>query len=61
VLPPVIEVAFRRTPAARKGWDAMTTTQRRNSLLAVFYYQSPEAREKRVRKLVEECLKVASR
>jgi len=30
-------------------------------LLAVFYYQSPEAREKRVRKLVEDCLKVASK
>jgi hypothetical protein len=30
-------------------------------LLAVFYYQSPEAREKRVRKLVEDCLKVAGK
>jgi uncharacterized protein YdeI (YjbR/CyaY-like superfamily) len=60
-LPPVIEVAFRRTPAARKGWEAMTATQRRSSLLAVFYYQGPEAREKRVRKLVEDCLKAAGR
>jgi len=60
-LPPVMEVAFRRSPAARKGWEAMTKIQRRNGLLAVFYYQSPEAREKRVRKLVEECLKVAER
>jgi uncharacterized protein YdeI (YjbR/CyaY-like superfamily) len=60
-LPPVLEVAFRRVPAARKGWDAMTTTQRRSNLLAVFYYQSPEAREKRVRKVVEDCLKVASK
>jgi hypothetical protein len=61
VLPPVVEVAFQRVPAARKGWELMTVTQRRNSLLAVFYYQSPEAREKRVGKLVEECLKVAER
>lgn len=60
-LPPVIEVAFRRTPAARKGWEAMTRTQRRMGLLAVFYYQSPEAREKRVRKLVEDCLKAGER
>ena len=60
-LPPVIEVAFRRVPAARKGWEAMTKAQRRMGLLAVFYYQSPEAREKRVRKLVESCLKVARR
>jgi len=60
-LPPVLEVAFRRVPAARKGWEAMTKVQRRSNLLAVFYYQSPEAREKRVRKVVEDCLKVADR
>lgn len=60
-LPPVIEVAFRRVPAARKGWDAMTKTQRRSNLLAIFYYQSPEAREKRLRKVVEDCLKVAGK
>jgi uncharacterized protein YdeI (YjbR/CyaY-like superfamily) len=60
-LPPVIDVAFRRVPAARKGWEAMTATQRRSNLLAVFYYQGPEAREKRVRKLVEDCLKVAGK
>ncbi len=60
-LPPVIEVAFRRIPAARKGWDAMTKLQRRSHLMGVFYYRSPEAREKRVRKLVEDCLKVASK
>jgi uncharacterized protein YdeI (YjbR/CyaY-like superfamily) len=58
-LPPVLEVAFRRVPAARKGWEVMTKVQRRSNLLAVFYYQSPEAREKRVRKLVEDCLKAA--
>jgi uncharacterized protein YdeI (YjbR/CyaY-like superfamily) len=60
-LPPVIEVAFRRVPAARKGWEVMTKVQRRSNLMAVFYYQSPEAREKRVRKLVEDCLKVANK
>jgi uncharacterized protein YdeI (YjbR/CyaY-like superfamily) len=58
-LPPVLEVAFRRVPAARKGWEVMTKVQRRSNLLAVFYYQSPEAREKRVRKVVEDCLRVA--
>jgi uncharacterized protein YdeI (YjbR/CyaY-like superfamily) len=60
-LPPVLDVAFRRVPAARKGWDAMTKAQRRSNLMAVFYYQSPEAREKRVRKVVEDCLKAASK
>jgi uncharacterized protein YdeI (YjbR/CyaY-like superfamily) len=61
MLPPVIEAAFRRVPAARKGWEAMTEVQRRGHLLGVFYYQSPEAREKRVGKMVEECLKAAGR
>jgi uncharacterized protein YdeI (YjbR/CyaY-like superfamily) len=60
-LPPVIEVAFRGTPAARKGWETMTKAQRRSHLMGVFYYQSPEAREKRVRKVVEDCLKVANK
>jgi uncharacterized protein YdeI (YjbR/CyaY-like superfamily) len=60
-LPPVLEVAFRRVPAARKGWEAMTKAQRRSNLLAVFYYQSPDAREKRVRKVVEDCLKAANK
>jgi uncharacterized protein YdeI (YjbR/CyaY-like superfamily) len=60
-LPPVIEVAFRGAPAARKGWEKMTATRRRNLLMAVFYYQSPEARAKRVKSLVEECLQVAGR
>ena len=58
-LPPILEVAFRRHPAARKGWDAMTEVQRRGHLLGVFYYQSPEAREKRAGKVVEDCLRVA--
>jgi uncharacterized protein YdeI (YjbR/CyaY-like superfamily) len=60
-LPPVLEVAFRRMPVARKGWDAMTKVQRRGNLMAIFYYQSPEARQKRVDKVVEDCLKVAKR
>ncbi|MBB5316031.1 uncharacterized protein YdeI (YjbR/CyaY-like superfamily) [Edaphobacter lichenicola] len=61
VLPPVLEVAFNRVPAARRGWELLTETQRRSGLLAIFYYQSPEARERRVKKLVEDCLKAAKR
>ena len=61
VLPPILEVAFQRSPEARRGWKAMTITQRRGHLLGVFYYRSPEAREKRVRKLVEDALRVANK
>ena len=60
-LPPILDVAFRRTPAARKGWDAMTPNQRRHLLMAIFYYQSPEARQRRVDKVIEEALRVAAR
>jgi uncharacterized protein YdeI (YjbR/CyaY-like superfamily) len=59
ILPPIFEVAFRRNPAARTGWDHMTPVQRRGHLLGVFYYQSPEAREKRAGKVVEDCLRIA--
>ena len=52
-LPPIIDAAFRAHPRARVGWARMTPTQRRGELLAVFYYQTPEARQKRVEKLVE--------
>ncbi len=61
VLPPILEVAFRRHPGAKDGWEKMTEVQRRGHLLGVFYYQSPEAREKRTGKVVEECLRVAKR
>jgi uncharacterized protein YdeI (YjbR/CyaY-like superfamily) len=52
-LPPVIEVAFRKRPKARVGWAKMTEVQRRSELLAVFYYRTVEARQRRVDKLVE--------
>jgi hypothetical protein len=52
-LPPVVEAAFRLRPKARAGWARMTTTQRRRELLGVFYYRTPEARQRRVEKLVE--------
>jgi uncharacterized protein YdeI (YjbR/CyaY-like superfamily) len=58
-IPPILQVAFRRQPLARSGWQAMTPIQRRGHLLGIFYYQSPEAREKRTAKAVEEALKVA--
>jgi uncharacterized protein YdeI (YjbR/CyaY-like superfamily) len=52
-LPPVIEAAFRLRSKARAGWVRMTPTQRRAELLGVFYYQTPEARQRRVEKLCD--------
>lgn len=52
-LPPVVARALRTRPKAKVGWERMTKTQRRSELMGVFYYQTPEARERRVQKLVE--------
>jgi uncharacterized protein YdeI (YjbR/CyaY-like superfamily) len=52
-LPPVIAAAFRARPKARAGWAKMTAAQRRGELMAVFYYQTPEARQRRVEKLCD--------
>jgi uncharacterized protein YdeI (YjbR/CyaY-like superfamily) len=60
-LPPILQVAFRAAPLARKGWEAMTKLQRRNHLLGIFYYQSPEARERRAQRVVAEALQRVSR
>src|SRR5579859_1479013 len=60
-LPPILQVAFRRAPGAQAGWDAMTPVQRRANLLAIFYYQSPEARERRTQKVVEDALRAGAR
>jgi Bacteriocin-protection, YdeI or OmpD-Associated/Domain of unknown function (DUF1905) len=58
-LPPVVAVAFRRRPKAKAGWAKMTQTQRRQELLAVFYYQGIEARVRRVDKLCDNAEKRA--
>lgn len=55
--PPILKAAFARQPLAQAGWKAMTATQRRGALLAIFYYESAEARERRAAKVVEDALK----
>jgi uncharacterized protein YdeI (YjbR/CyaY-like superfamily) len=61
VTPPILEVAFQRQPRAREGWRAMTPVQRRSQLLGIFYYQSPESRQRRAQKAIEEALRIAAR
>ncbi|MDP9038830.1 MAG: YdeI/OmpD-associated family protein [Acidobacteriota bacterium] len=51
--PPVLERAFRSRPRARAGWSRLTPHQRRSELLAIFHYQTPEARERRVQKVCD--------
>lgn len=59
--PPILRAAFQRQPVARLGWDAMTRIKKRNHLLGIFYYQSSEGRERRLRAAIEDALKVAKR
>jgi len=53
-LPPILKAAFARNGRAQAGWEKMTPAQRRRNLLAIFYYQSPDARARRVEKIVDE-------
>jgi uncharacterized protein YdeI (YjbR/CyaY-like superfamily) len=53
-LPPIIVAAFRRRPKAKAGWEKFTQTQKRQHLMGVYYYQSPESKLKRVEKLCDE-------
>jgi hypothetical protein len=52
-LPPAIAKALAKRPKAKAGWVKMTEAQRRSELMGVFYYQTPESREKRIGKLCD--------
>ncbi len=53
-LPPLIARALAGNARAQAAWSRMSLTHRRQHLMAVFCYQTPEARAKRVAKLVVE-------
>lgn len=53
-LPPILKAAFARDPRAYDGWQRMSPTQRRHNLLSIFHYRSPEARGRRIAKMLEE-------
>lgn len=55
-LSPAIKLAFSRDPRALEGWELMTPIHRRNLLLAIFYYRSPDARARRTEKIVAEAI-----
>jgi uncharacterized protein YdeI (YjbR/CyaY-like superfamily) len=55
-LPPILKAAFARDPRAWEGWQRMTPTQRRNNLLSIFHYRTPESRERRIAKMLEEAV-----
>jgi uncharacterized protein YdeI (YjbR/CyaY-like superfamily) len=54
-------MALRRSPKARANWDKMTPLQRRGQLLAIFYYQTPDARQRRIDKLITTLMEAAEK
>jgi len=60
-LPPLLQVAFARNPQARQGWELMSAVQRRGQLLAIFYYRSPEARARRLEKVLQAAAELAEK
>ena len=55
-LPPILKAVFARDPRALEGWQKMTPTQRRYTLLGIFHYRNPESRERRIRMMMEEAV-----
>ena len=60
-LPPILQAAFAHDPRAFAGWQRMSLSQRRGHLLGIFGYRSPESRDRRVAKTIEEALAFAER
>ena len=60
-LPPALQLAFARDGRALQGWQRMSPSRRRGQLLAIFYYRSPEARARRIDKVVQEAAVFAER
>ena len=50
----MLKAAFARDPRAYAGWLGMSPAIRRGHLLGIFYYRTPEARDRRIAKMLEE-------
>jgi hypothetical protein len=59
--PPILQAEFARNPVARKGWALMPRTLRRGHLMGIFYYATPEAKQRRLAKAVADMLKYAKK
>jgi uncharacterized protein YdeI (YjbR/CyaY-like superfamily) len=55
-LPPALQLAFARDPRAIEGWNLMSPSHRRAQLIAIFYYRSPDARARRLEKVIAEAI-----
>jgi uncharacterized protein YdeI (YjbR/CyaY-like superfamily) len=60
-LPPALKLAFTRDPRALEGWNLMSPSHRCGQLIAIFYYRSPDARARRIEKVVAEAIALAEK
>jgi uncharacterized protein YdeI (YjbR/CyaY-like superfamily) len=51
-----LQVAFRRQPQARAGWNAISVNRRRWHLLSIFSCKSPEARANAVERAMAQVM-----
>lgn len=57
VTPPILEQYLVNNPKARKGWETMPRTHRRQHLFGIFGLVDPEARARRIKKALDEMVK----
>lgn len=55
-LPPIMQLAFRQNPRAAERWERLSPSHRRAHLFSIFHYREPEARMRRVAKVIETML-----
>ena len=60
-IPPILQVAFARHPRAREGWDDMSASRRRLHLFGIFYYRTPDARARRIAKMLDDASALAEK
>jgi hypothetical protein len=60
-LPPALQLAFARDPRVIQGWRRMSPSHRRSHLFGIFYYRTPEARERRIEKTLQDASAIAER
>jgi uncharacterized protein YdeI (YjbR/CyaY-like superfamily) len=60
-LPPLFQRAFAANPQAAMGWQRMPRSHRRLHLLGIFYYQTPDARRRRLDKALKDMEGYAAR
>jgi uncharacterized protein YdeI (YjbR/CyaY-like superfamily) len=60
-LPPILQVALARHPKARAGWDLMSAPRRRGHLFGIFYYRTPDARGRRIDKMLDDANALAEK